>query len=149
MIVQGIHLIDILFYYFKDINIKSKKIKYYKNTKIDLETIINCYNDKIKNILIKTSTIKKNFRKLELKIKIYYQNALLEINDDKIIIEKNKKKKIIYYFDLFKSSFFEIGDQSFSNQYEEFFYKNSISKLNISHYEKVIKFISLIYEKRN
>lgn len=149
LIVQGIHLIDILFYYFKDINIKSKKIKYYKSTKIDLETTINCYNENIKNILIKTSIIKKNFRKLELKIKIYYQNALLEIDDDKIIIESNKKKKIIYYFDLFKSSFYEIGDQSFSNQYEEFFYKNLSSKLNISHYEKVIKFISLIYEKRN
>ena len=149
LIVQGIHLIDLLLYYFHNLQIKNKKIKFFKKSKIDVQTNINCFNQFIKSIKISVSTEKKKYRKLELKIKVFYQNKVLEVDDDKLIIRNKNKTQTIYNFNLYRPSYYEIGDASFSNQYESFFYKNKNSKKNILDYQKVIKFISTIYEEKN
>ena len=146
VITQAIHLLDLLIQNFGDIKVKNKKFKYSSNKFIDLEANINLYNKDKKKFNLKASTIKKKFRKFEIKIKAIFDKAIFEVTDDKVLIKFKNKKIIKYYYNLYKQTFFEIGDKSFSDQYEYFINKRGNSNKNISDYGKVIMLVDKIYE---
>jgi predicted dehydrogenase len=131
VILQGIHLIDILNWYFNKIILVKKKNTYSKQTNTEISSSIIFRTNNNCKIYFNASTVKKRYRKLEIFLFIKLKKGYIKISDDQIEYNINKIKKNIYNNQFPSEVFFELGDRSYSKQYEKLFYnkKNEVEIL--------------------
>jgi predicted dehydrogenase len=131
VILQGIHLIDILNWYFNKIILVKKKNTYSQQTKTEISSSIIFRTTNNCKIYFNASTVKKRYRKLEIFLFIKLKKGYIKISDDQIEYNINKIKKNIYNNQFPSEVFFELGDRSYSKQYEKLFYnkKNEVEIL--------------------
>lgn len=131
VILQGIHLIDILNWYFDKIVLVKKKNTYNQQTKTEVSSSVILKANNNFKIYFKASSVKKGYRKLEIFLFIKLKKGFIKISDDQLEYKIKKTKKKIFNNQFASKVFFELGDRSYSKQYEDFFYnkKNDIKIL--------------------
>jgi|GEM_PF-6619144 len=116
----GIHMIDLLYWYFGEVDQLSAKSNRIYSKEVEDEVYADIYFKKGMSVNFSTSWSKAEYRKSFSKIEIVGTNATMIVTDQTLeILYKDGERKFYTYPELYNGSFMDIGGLLYSKQIEE------------------------------